>query len=42
MGSFNAEMAMESERRKYTGPIFLPKNAFQIFYVRVKVKANSA
>jgi len=40
MGSFNAVMAIDSKRRKYTGPIFLPKNTFQIFYVRVKWKAN--
>jgi hypothetical protein len=41
MGSFNAVMVMESERGKYTGPMLLPKNTFQISDFRVKKKGKS-
>jgi hypothetical protein len=42
MGSFNTVMAMESKRGKYTGHILLPKNTFQIFYVRVQKRGKSS
>ena len=40
MSSFNTVMVKESKRGKYTDHTLLPKNTFQIFYVRVKKKAN--